>query len=100
VKSINDGLDTYGAGKIGCLNQKEFNQIMHMITHNAEGIKLKAKLLLTFFDCIKQHFPAFQPSQPKLSIVATSRDVVAISRLKFSITRHDLKSVNALQSTI
>ncbi len=54
----------------------------NVIAHDAQGIELKAVLMLCLFDGIKEHFPTFQACQAKFPIIATGGDVVAVVGLE------------------
>lgn len=51
---------------------------MHMVTHDAQGIKLETKFGLTVLARRQQNLFDFKPSQPEFAIITTRRDVVAI----------------------
>jgi len=61
-----------------------FQQIMHMVAHDAETIELEAIFDLASLNRKQQHFATFKSSQAKFAIVATSRDVIAKLGLEFT----------------
>jgi hypothetical protein len=70
-----------------------FEQVMDVIAHYAQSIQLETKLLQRFFERIEKHLPAFPARQAKLTVIAASGDVVAVSGLKRSgLAGHQLFS--------
>jgi hypothetical protein len=60
--------------------QRRFQQIMHMVAHNAQSIELETINFLTSLDGVKQHLTTFVANQPKFAIIAPNRDVIAVTR--------------------
>ena len=65
-------------------------QIMDVIAHEAERIKLKSIFVLSFFDSVEKHLSTLYARETKLAIIAAGSDVIAKTRLMISwFARHE-----------
>jgi hypothetical protein len=51
-----------------------FQQVMHMVAHDAQGIELKAKLVAAAANRVQQYLPTFKSGQPKFPVIAAGGD--------------------------
>ena len=79
-----------------------FDQVVDMIAHDAEGVKLEVELLKSLFEGIEQNLTAFEAGQAKFAVIAPDGDVVGVTRDEFSFrTGHDGRpSVSSILPTI
>jgi hypothetical protein len=61
-----------------------FQQIVHMVAHDAERRELEPILLQTHLDGVQEHFAAGAVAQTKLPVVATDSDMGAQSWLEIT----------------
>ena len=57
-----------------------------MVTHDAEGIEAKVKLIQRLFDGIKKHLPTVSTTQLKFAIITSGCNVIDTSRFKLSLS--------------
>ena len=57
-----------------------------MVTHNAEDIEAKVKLIQRLFDGIEKHLPTVSTTQLKFTIITPGCNVIDISRFKLSLS--------------